>query len=174
MCSTQNNGAPCSRSRSGAARRMRSSLWWDRVAVPYSAQRPRHSVRAAVLFSLTRCQEERLRSWLEWFETEAWTAAKFWRLHMRRKRSMARPRRLNGRCEFRTRLLSHLPVCCLLVASSSRRAARYEAKRSATISLASPWRFISFLRNFHAARLFLRFVTTASSASLPLSTARQR
>lgn len=36
----------------------------------------RHSTRAAVRLSLKCWRRERLRSWLKWLETEAWTAAK--------------------------------------------------------------------------------------------------
>ena len=55
----------------GAARRSRTSLHKGRMVVPYAAQRPRHSARAAARLALNRGLLERLRSWLKWFETEA-------------------------------------------------------------------------------------------------------
>ena len=61
----------------GAARRIRTSLTKGSMAVPYAAQRPRHSARAAARLALKRCRLERLRSWLKWFRTEAWTEANF-------------------------------------------------------------------------------------------------
>ena len=58
-------------SRKGAGRLMRTALRQESETVAYPAQRPRHSARAAVRFSLKRFRLERLRSWLKWFETEA-------------------------------------------------------------------------------------------------------
>ena len=69
--------APVSRPCAGAARRIRTSLHKGRMVVPYAAQRPRHSARAAARLALKRGLLDRLRSWLKWFETEAWTAANF-------------------------------------------------------------------------------------------------
>ncbi len=87
-------------------------------------------------------------SWLNWLHKEEWTEANFCRLRMRLKRCIARPRRRKRRCEFSTRLLNHLPVCCFSVAPSSLRAARHDAKRSVTISSEQPWLFHQFLEEF--------------------------
>lgn len=49
----------------GAVRLIRTRLCKDSDAVPYAAQRPRHSARAAVRFCLKWSRLERLRSWLK-------------------------------------------------------------------------------------------------------------
>ena len=96
----------------GAGRRILTGFAKGRMAVPYAAQRPRHSARVAARFSLKMCRLERLRSWLKWLNTEEWTAANFCKLRIRRKRCIARSRRRNGRWEFSARLLSQRPVSC--------------------------------------------------------------
>lgn len=65
----------------GAGRLIRTSLHKDSRPVPYAAQRPRHSARAAVRLALKMARLERLRLWLKWFETEAWTAANLEKQH---------------------------------------------------------------------------------------------
>ena len=47
------------------------------------------------------------RSWLKWLWTLAWTEANFWRVFIRRKRSIARSRLRNDRWPFSTRLALH-------------------------------------------------------------------
>ena len=105
VCALTNGGGYAE----GAVRRMRTSLYCDSSTVPYAEQRPRHSSRAAVRLSLNMSRLGRLRSWLKWLKTEEWTAANFCKLRMRLMRCIARSRRRNGKCEFSTRLLSHLP-----------------------------------------------------------------
>lgn len=109
--------------REGGGRLIRTSLHLDSEAAPYPAQRVRHSARAAARLALKSGLLERLRTWLKWFVTDAWTAANFCKLRIRRKRSIARSRRRKGRCEFSARLLSQQPVTCRPVAPISRRAA---------------------------------------------------
>ena len=55
----------------GAVRRMRTSLCYDSGTVSYSAQRPRHSARAALRDCLNWEREVRERSWLKWVWPEA-------------------------------------------------------------------------------------------------------
>ena len=59
----------------GGLRRIRTGLRSDGVTVPYVAPSWRHSAIAASRFFLKSVREERRRSWLKWFVTEAWTAA---------------------------------------------------------------------------------------------------
>ena len=77
----------------GGVRQIRTSLAKGSDAAPYTTPRQRHSARASSRFCLKVARDERLRSMLKWLVTEAWTAANFCRLRMRRNRSMARSRR---------------------------------------------------------------------------------
>ena len=61
----------------GGVRQTLTSLSKDSDAAPYAAQRLRHSARAAARLALKMGLLERLRSWLKWFVTEAWTEANF-------------------------------------------------------------------------------------------------
>lgn len=54
------------RTDAGGVRPIRTRLEKGRMAVPYAAQSPRHSTRAAARFSLKMAREDRLRSWLKW------------------------------------------------------------------------------------------------------------
>ena len=111
-CSTERRARLMANRLHGYVRRTRTRLSKDSDAALYAAQRPRHSARAAARLALKMGLLERLRSWLTWFVTEAWTEANFCKLRMRRNRSIARARRRNGRCEFSPRLFSQRPVSC--------------------------------------------------------------
>lgn len=82
--------------KNGAVRPIRTSLSLRNEAVTYALQRPRHSESAAVRFVLKMSWLESLRSRLKWLRTEAWTAANFCRLRMRRNLSIARYNHQNG------------------------------------------------------------------------------
>ena len=81
---------------------------------------------------------------------------------MRRKRSIARSRRRNGRCEFSARLFNQRPVSCLPSAPISFSAAPYDRSRSVTIISGWPCLRIAFFKNFRAAFLSRVFVTKLS------------
>jgi hypothetical protein len=66
----------------GVVRLIRTGLHKDSRPAPYLAQRPRHSARAAARFFLKLARKQRLRSWLKWLWTEAWTAANFCKLRI--------------------------------------------------------------------------------------------
>ncbi len=74
---------------------------------------------------------------------------------MRLKRCIACSRRRNGRCEFSTRLLSHLPVCCFSRAPSFLKAARCEAIRDDGFRFAVSLH--QFLEGFQCCSFFSAF-----------------
>jgi hypothetical protein len=149
-------------SRLGAVRRIRTRLSLPASARTYAEQSSRHSARAAAGFSLKVDREVRLRSELKWMTTEAWTAANFCKLRMRRKRSIARSRRRNGMCEFFARLFSQRPVPCLSVTPSYFSAALYDQSRSLKITSGRPCFRIAFLLNLYTAFLSRALVTKLS------------
>ena len=76
------------------------------------AMRDCHSATAAERRSLYVCRSTRWRSELKWWCILAWTEANFWSVFFRLKRCITRSLRLNGKCEFSTRLLAQRPISC--------------------------------------------------------------
>src|SRR5690606_2858117 len=101
-----------------------------------------HSAKAADRRALKLSRLLRWRSWLKWLWKAAWTELNFCKVFIWRKRSMARSRRRNGRCEFSHRLLAQRPICCFSPLPRSFIAARYERRPSVTMALGRPWRFM--------------------------------
>ena len=148
-----------------SVRRIRTSLSLDSDAVPYSAKRPRHSVRAAARFSLKFGRLEWLRSVLKLFVTEAWTDANFCKLRIRRNRSIDLSLRRNGKCKFSARLFSQRPVSCQLPAPISPSAAPWVLSLSVTTNSGCPCFRMAFLRNYNAIFLSRVFVSKLSKTS---------
>lgn len=74
-------------------------------------------------------------------------------------------RRRNGRCEFSTRLLVHLPTSCFSALPRSFIAALQERKPSVVMAFGRPCRFMSFFMNFSAAGLSLVLLAKDSRTS---------